>query len=110
MKLLFISLLFLNATIVIAQTKKITVAQNGTSDYNTVQAALDAVPAGNKKPVTIFIKNGIYKEKLYLDSSRKFVTIMGEDKFNTILTYDDHTGKVSPKGDSINTRSSWSFL
>ena len=89
---------------------KITVAQDGSGNFNTVQAALNAVPVNNKKPVTIFIKNGVYKEKLYLDSSRKLVTLIGEDKFSTILTYDDHTGKVSPKGDSINTRSSWSFL
>jgi pectinesterase len=38
------------------------------------------------------------------------VTLVGEDKFNTILTYDDHTGRVSPSGDTINTRSSWSFM
>ncbi|MEI9956525.1 MAG: pectinesterase family protein [Ferruginibacter sp.] len=91
-----------------AQQIKKTVAQDGSGDYKTVQAAFDAIPANNKKPTTIFIKNGIYKEKIFLDSSKNFVTIIGEDKFNTILTYDDHTGKVSPKGDSINTRSSWS--
>ena len=49
-----------------------------------------------------------YKEKLFLDSTKKWVTVIGEDKMNTILTY-DHTGKLSPKGDTINTRTSWSF-
>jgi pectinesterase len=38
------------------------------------------------------------------------VELLGESKFNTILTYDDHPGKVSPHGDSINTRSSYSCL
>lgn len=90
--------------------KKITVAHDGTGNYNSVQGALDAIPAANKKPVTIFIKAGIYKEKLYLDSSKRFVTIVGENKFNTILTYNDHTGKISAKGETINTRTSWSFL
>ncbi|HMU47154.1 MAG TPA: pectinesterase family protein [Chitinophagaceae bacterium] len=89
---------------------KITVAKDGSGDYTTVQDALNAVAVNNKKPVTIFIKNGIYKEKLYLDSSNQFVTLMGEDKLNTVLTYNDHTGKISPKGDTINTRTSWSFL
>jgi pectinesterase len=37
------------------------------------------------------------------------VTLIGEDKFKTILTYNDHTGKIAPNGDSINTRTSWSF-
>ncbi|MGG9964631.1 pectinesterase family protein [Ferruginibacter sp. SUN106] len=91
------------------QTKK-TVAQDGSGDYTTMQEAFNAIPFNNKKPITIFIKNGIYKEKLLLDTSKNFVTIIGEDKFNTILTYDDHTGKASPKGDTINTRSSYSFL
>lgn len=89
---------------------KITVAKDGSGNFTTVQEALNAVPVNNKKTVTIFIKNGIYKEKLYLDSSKQFVCLVGEDKFNTILTYDDHTGKISPKGDTINTRTSWSFL
>jgi pectinesterase len=88
--------------------KKITVASDGSGDFKTVQAAFNAVPLNNKKPTTIYVKNGTYKEKLYLDSSKNFVILTGEDKFNTILTYDDHTGKVSPKGDTINTRTSWS--
>jgi pectinesterase len=90
--------------------KKIVVAQDGSGNYKTVQAALNSIPANNKKPITIFIRNGVYKEKLHLDSSKSFVMMIGEDKFNTILTYDDHTGKVSPRGDTINTRTSWSFL
>lgn len=94
----------------VAQPITKTVAQDGSGDYKTVQSAFDAVPLNNKKPVTIFIKKGIYKEKLLLDSSKNFVTLTGEDKFSTILTYDDHTGKISPHGDVINTRTSWSFL
>ncbi len=86
------------------------VARDGSGDFTTVQAAFNSIPANNKKPVIIRIKNGIYKEKLFLDSGKRFVTLVGEDKFKTILTYDDHNGKVSSKGDIINTRTSWSFL
>lgn len=93
----------------IAQNK-LTVAKDGTGNFKTVQTAFDAIAKNNKKPITVFIKNGIYKEKLYLDSFKQFVTVIGEDKFNTILTYDDHTGKLSPKGDTINTYTSQSFL
>src|SRR5215471_8415652 len=88
----------------------ITVSQDGASRYKTLQSAFDAIPLNNKKPVTVFIKNGVYKEKLHLDSTKNFVTLVGEDRFSTILTFDDHTGKVSPKGDTINTRTSWSFM
>src|SRR4051812_8405315 len=91
-------------------TKRITVAQDGTGDYSTVQSALNAVSANNKQRVTIFIKNGIYKEKLRLDRGKTFTRLLGEDKFNTVLTYDDHTGKIAPNGDTINTRTSASFI
>lgn len=89
--------------------KEITVAQDGSGDYKTVQAAINAVPVNNKKPIVIIIKKGIYKEKILIDSLRPFITILGEDKLNTVLTYNDHTGKLAPDGDTINTRTSWSF-
>lgn len=91
-------------------TTQITVAKDGSGDFSSVQAALNAVPLSNKKQFAILIKKGVYKEKLKLDSSKNFVTLIGEDKFNTVLTYDDHTGKISPTGDTINTRTSWSFF
>lgn len=89
--------------------REITVAQDGSGDYKTVQAAINAVPVNNKKPIVIIIKKGIYKEKILIDSLRPFITILGEDKLNTALSYNDHTGKLAPNGDTINTRTSWSF-
>jgi len=93
-----------------AQPRKWVVASDGSGNYRTVQSALDAVPLHNKTAVTIFIKNGVYREKLHLDSTKDFVTLAGESRWNTILTYDDHPGMVSPRGDSIDTRSSYSFI
>ena len=87
----------------------VTVAQDGSGNYKTVQAALNAVPANNKDRFVIYIRNGVYYEKLILDSTKNYVTLIGEEKFKTILTYNDHTGKIAPNGDSINTRTSWSF-
>ena len=87
----------------------ITVAQDGSGNYKTVQEALNVVPVNNKSRIIIYIRNGIYYEKLLLDSTKSFVTLIGEDKFKTILTYNDHTGKIAQNGDSINTRTSWSF-
>ncbi len=94
------------------QVKKaslITVAQDGTGDYTAVQPALNSIPENNQVPVTIFIKNGIYKEKLLIDSAKKHLTIVGQDPLKTVLVYNDHTGKIAPSGDTIGTRTSWSF-
>lgn len=92
-----------------AQSKRITVSGDGTGDFRTVQEAFDAVPDGNKIPVTIYIKKGIYREKLHLDKGRNFVNLKG-DGANTILTYNDHTGTITPSGDTVNTFTSESFL
>jgi pectinesterase len=109
MKSLFLFFSAVSSLVLNAQ-KKIVVAQDGSGNYRTVQEAFNSIPATSKKPVTVYVKNGTYKEKLHLDSGKAFVTLIGQDKFNTVLTYDDHTGKVSPMGDTINTRTSWSFL
>ena len=60
-------------------------------------------------PSTILWAVRIYREKLVIDSTRPFVTLEGEDRFQTILSYDDHTGKISAQGDTINTYTSASF-
>ena len=65
------NIITLNAILLIslasfAQAKQMIVAQDGSGQYKTVQAAFDAIPPNNKKPVTIFIKNGTYYEKLRL--------------------------------------------
>lgn len=93
-----------------AQGKHLVVAQNGTADFKLVQQAFDHIPRNNKKPVTIYIKNGVYIEKLFLDSTKENVTIIGENKFKTILRFDDHAGKRSPSGELINTYTSQALM
>jgi pectinesterase len=108
-RILLIGLLFI-AINVAGQTKQLVVAQDGSGAYKTVQAAFDAVPANNKKPLTIYVKNGTYREKLHLDSGKNFVELKGESRFNTILIFDDHTGKNDPEGKPINTQTSHSVI
>src|SRR5688572_9838693 len=83
--------------------KKIIVTKDGTGNYTTVQAALDAVPEGNEHKVTIYIKNGVYKEVIVVDARKNFISLEGEDKLKTILTYDNHAGTKLPNGDTLNT-------
>src|SRR4051812_13761437 len=93
-----------------AQHTRIVVSQDGEGDYRTVGEAFNALPTNSSTKTTIFVRNGVYREKLRLPRGKSLVCLVGEDKFKSILTYDDHTGKVSPKGDTINTRTSASFL
>ena len=82
---------------------KWTVAADGSSKFRTIQAALDAVPEGNSKRTVIVIKPGIYKEVLTIDSRKSFITLKGSGTKNTIITFDNHAGKQTENGDTINT-------
>ena len=74
---------------------KIIVAQDGSGDFATVQSAIDAVDS-SKVAVLIYIKNGIYKEKVVIPSSKPRLTLLGEDREKTIITNDDYSGKANP--------------
>ncbi len=71
------------------------VAQDGTGSFTTIQAAIDACKAFPDKPIIIFVKNGIYKEKVKVPSCNTHLTIKGESVEKTILTYDDYFGKIN---------------
>lgn len=72
----------------------IIVAKDGSGHYTTVQAAIDAAPTGRTTPFIIYIKNGIYKEKVNILSNKPFIHLVGESAANTIITYDDYSGKI----------------
>ncbi|GEM_PF-330783 len=70
----------------------IIVAADGSGDYTSVQAAVDAVPENNRQPVTIYIKSGLYYERVIIPKSKPHITFVGESKLDTIITYLDITG------------------
>ncbi len=76
----------------------VVVAADGSGDVKTVQAAFDKVPNNNTSTFTIFVKKGTYKEKLRLTSLKKNVSLSGESKTETILTYDDYGSKSGVGG------------
>jgi pectinesterase len=89
--------------------KRLVVAQDGSGDFKTVQEAINAVPDFRKNVTTIYIKKGIYKEKLILPGSKRFVKLLGEDLKSTILTYDNYASKKNSFGEEMGTSGSSSF-
>jgi pectinesterase len=85
------------------------VAQDGTGNFRTVQEAINAVPDFRKLTTTIYIKNGIYKEKLNLSASKQMIKLIGESVDKTILTYDDWAQKKNTFGEEKGTSGSSSF-
>ena len=84
----------------------LTVAKDGSGNFTTVQAAIDAAPTNGTAAYTIFIKNGTYKEKITVASNKTFITLIGESVANVILTYDDYSGKAMSGGGTFGTSNS----
>ncbi|MDE3251707.1 MAG: pectin esterase, partial [Bacteroidota bacterium] len=101
---------FLLIQIPVSGATRYTVAQDGTGDFKTIQAAFDAVPEHNRETILIYVKKGRYHEKLVLDSTKDHVCLIGEDANTTRVVYDDHTGKQLPDGSLINTYNSQTFF
>ncbi|HEX8328565.1 MAG TPA: pectinesterase family protein [Hymenobacter sp.] len=106
MKQLFLFLLLSIAALGRAFGYDFVVAQDGSGKFRTVQEAFNAVPDFRKKVTTIFIKKGTYKEKLILAGSKHFVSLIGEDRDKTILTYDDYNQKKNIFGEDKGTSGS----
>ncbi|MCB2408924.1 pectinesterase family protein [Hymenobacter lucidus] len=99
-------LLLLLAFVARAQTYDAIVAKDGSGAFRTVQAAIDAAPTARTTAYTIYIKNGKYKEKISVPSNKPFLQLIGQSVANTILTYDDFSGKPNPAGGTFGTSNS----
>lgn len=86
-----------------------TVAKDGSGHFTSVQQAIMAVPDFRKSETVIFIKNGVYKEKLILPTSKTNVTFIGENVNDVVITYDDYASKKNSFGEEKGTTGSTSF-
>jgi pectin methylesterase-like acyl-CoA thioesterase len=69
-----------------ANSTRLVVSADGTGDFNTVQGAIDFVPDRNPRPITIFIRNGMYEEIVYF-RNKSNVTFLGEDREKVVVYY-----------------------
>jgi pectinesterase len=97
-KLLIISsiIVFINPGETFSQdVYKMTVAKDSSGDYTTIQAAIDASRSFPDQRITIFVKNGTYKEKIVVPACNTRLSIIGEDAGKTIITWNDYFGKMN---------------
>jgi len=72
-----------------------TVAKDGSGDFTSIQDAVDACKSFPYKRITIYIKNGVYHEKVRVPSWNTKITMIGESKDKTIITYGDYFDKIN---------------
>ena len=68
----------------------IVVARDGTGQFRTVDEAIEVCRAFMDYHKVIYIKKGTYKEKLIVPQWLQHIELVGEDRDETIITYDDH--------------------
>lgn len=66
------------------------VARDGTGQFRTIGEAVEVCRAFMEYHKVIYVKKGVYKEKLIIPSWLTNIEICGEDVNSTIITYDDH--------------------
>ena len=71
-----------------------TVAKDGSGEYASIQDAIDAMRLYPLAPITLYIKNGVYNEKIELPANNTDVTFIGENVDSTIITWNDYSGKA----------------
>lgn len=86
----FISLSFFSA-----DKDTIIVSKDSKGDFTSIQEAINQTKSFPYKRMVIFIKNGIYKEKVKVHEWNTNLAIIGENKEKTIITFDDNFNKIN---------------
>ncbi|GJP56428.1 hypothetical protein CLOM_g15495 [Closterium sp. NIES-68] len=68
----------------------VTVAQDGSGDFRTVQEAIDAYPSHLEGRYAVFIRPGVYREKVRVGERCENVTLVGLNASSTIISFDDN--------------------
>jgi pectate lyase len=86
----------LNFTISVPKVHSFVVAKDGTGDFTSINEAIEAAPENGTRS-TIFIKKGLYKEKVFVGNkwqpTNKILSLIGENVDSVIVQWDDYVGK-----------------
>ncbi|MFI7336645.1 pectinesterase family protein [Streptomyces sp. NPDC050085] len=92
-----------------AAATTLTVAADGSAQYRTVQAAVDAVPANNTARVDIKVAPGTYRGTVTVPANKPHVTIVGtgSSRRSTVLVEGHAAGSKKPDGTTYGTAGSY---
>src|SRR5690606_32617335 len=78
----------------ITDKRQAIVSLDGTGDFYSVQEAINSCKSFPYERITIFIRNGVYKEKIKIHEWNSNLKLIGEDRDKTIITFDDYFNKI----------------
>ncbi|KAL5561056.1 hypothetical protein UlMin_030803 [Ulmus minor] len=82
---------------------RISVAQDGTADFVTINQALKSIPLPNTRRVILTIKPGVYREKISIPRSLPFITLLGDAGDPPTITGNDTASAVGMDGKPLRT-------
>ena len=88
-RLAFLAVALLAADVAAAGPEFV-VAQDGSGDFRTIMAAIDAMKAFPPERITIHLRKGTYREKVVVPEWNTRLTIVGESAAETIIRFDDY--------------------
>jgi len=91
---LFILVFGINPKVIASEKATFTVALDGSGDFTSIQKAINQCQSFPYEKITIFIKNGIYKEKIKVHEWNSNLQLIGESQEKTIITFDDYFAKI----------------
>ncbi|MDA3879825.1 MAG: pectinesterase family protein [Prolixibacteraceae bacterium] len=102
--IIVVVLLFVAFTGCESNSNKFIVAADGSGNYKTIQSAIDAAIVHDDVTAVIYIKSGVYNEKVLIPKGKDNLHLLGEGAERTIITWDDFAGK-----DDITTATSFTL-
>jgi pectinesterase len=81
------------------------VSASGPATYRTVQEAIDALPQTTtaERRWVILVLAGTYRERIYVQREKRFVSLVGADPLRTTITFDLKASDIGPDSRPIGT-------
>ncbi|XP_023904509.2 pectinesterase [Quercus suber] len=79
--------LFISCVNVHSYKPNVTVAIDGSGNFNTINEAISKIPIGRNSPYVILIKQGTYNEAVYIAQNMSNLVLIGEGMEKTIVQF-----------------------
>lgn len=82
------------------------VAADGSGQYTSLQAAINAAPMQTDPAAprwVILVRAGTYRERIYVQRERGNIHVIGEDREKTVIVYNQHANILGPDAKPIGT-------
>jgi pectinesterase len=74
---------------------RMVISQDGSGDFKNIQHAVNSAKAFPDRRIVLYIKNGVYAEKVTIPEWNTSLSLIGESRDGTIIAYGDHFDKIN---------------